>query len=168
MTFKLSETFLHGEKIYRDWLVAIAVEDSTGSFMRYDPKTKKTEVLGRDLQFPNGVALSEDGRFVVVAETTRKRLLKYWLKGARKGKMEVFARLPGFPDNVKRNLKGEFWVAVSSLPKGVIGVKLDAKGRMLGLLKYQKSSGSVSEVLENHGTLWLGSVETDFVATCNL
>ena len=40
------------------------------------------------------------------------RLRKYWLKGEKAGTSEVFAILPGFPDNVRTNEKGEFWVAV--------------------------------------------------------
>lgn len=40
------------------------------------------------------------------------RLSRYWLKGEKAGTWEVFATLPGFPDNVRTNEKGEFWVAV--------------------------------------------------------
>ena len=40
------------------------------------------------------------------------RLNKYWLKGEKAGTMETFANLPGFPDNVRANKKGQFWVAI--------------------------------------------------------
>lgn len=40
------------------------------------------------------------------------RLHKYWLKGEKAGTSEVFAILPGFPDNVRTNKDGEFWVAI--------------------------------------------------------
>lgn len=40
------------------------------------------------------------------------RLSKYWLKGEKAGTWEPLAVLPGFPDNVRTNEKGEFWVAV--------------------------------------------------------
>lgn len=40
------------------------------------------------------------------------RLVRYWLKGEKAGTSEVFAYLPGFPDNVRTNEKGEFWVAI--------------------------------------------------------
>ncbi|KAA8550129.1 hypothetical protein F0562_001813 [Nyssa sinensis] len=42
------------------------------------------------------------------------RLRKYWLEGEKAGTSEVMAILPGFPDNVKINKNGEFWVAVNS------------------------------------------------------
>lgn len=36
------------------------------------------------------------------------------MKGEKAGTSEVFAILPGFPDNVRTNEKGEFWVAIHS------------------------------------------------------
>ncbi|KAI4382203.1 hypothetical protein MLD38_008198 [Melastoma candidum] len=47
----------------------------------------------RKLQFPNG---------------SLGRLQRYWLKGEKAGTSEVFAILPGFPDNVRTNEDGEF------------------------------------------------------------
>ena len=38
--------------------------------------------------------------------------MRYWLEGPRTGELEVFANLPGFPDNVRSNGKGQFWVAI--------------------------------------------------------
>lgn len=38
--------------------------------------------------------------------------MKYWLKGEKAGSLEVLAVLPGYPDNVRTNKKGEFWVAI--------------------------------------------------------
>lgn len=40
------------------------------------------------------------------------RLSRYWLKGEKAGTTDVLAILPGFPDNVRTNDKGEFWVAI--------------------------------------------------------
>lgn len=40
------------------------------------------------------------------------RLRRYWLKGEKAGTTDVLAILPGFPDNVRTNEKGEFWVAI--------------------------------------------------------
>eukprot|EP01018_Ginkgo_biloba_P022902 Gb_38579 [translate_table: standard] len=86
-------------------------EDS-GRVLKYSPHTNKTEVLLRGRQFPNGVALSKDGSFFVFAETSGVRLSRYWLKGPKAGTSETMAILPGFPDNVRANEKGEFWVAI--------------------------------------------------------
>jgi sugar lactone lactonase YvrE len=47
--------------------------EDTGRFLMYDSISKKTKVLIQGLRFPNGVAVSKDGSFVVVAETGMSR-----------------------------------------------------------------------------------------------
>lgn len=47
-------------------------EDS-GRVLKYNPETKETTVLVRNVQFPNGVSLSKDGSFFVFAEGSRGR-----------------------------------------------------------------------------------------------
>ena len=86
--------------------------DKTGRLLKYNKSTKEVTVLLRDLAFPNGVALSKDGSFLLVAETTTSRILRLWLHGPNAGQVDTFAVLPGFPDNVRRNSEGHFWVAL--------------------------------------------------------
>ncbi|KAF9663208.1 hypothetical protein SADUNF_Sadunf17G0014400 [Salix dunnii] len=86
--------------------------ESTGRLLRYDPPTKTTHVVLDGLAFPNGVQLSRDQTFIVFTETTNCRLMKYWLKGPKTGRVELVANLPGFPDNVRLNDRGQFWVAI--------------------------------------------------------
>jgi sugar lactone lactonase YvrE len=84
-----------------------------GRLLRYDPTTKTTTVLLSDLYFANGVALSQHEDFVLVNETYRFRVTRYWLKGERAGKSEVFVEnLPGYPDNITSNRHGTFWLAL--------------------------------------------------------
>ncbi|XP_071706138.1 protein STRICTOSIDINE SYNTHASE-LIKE 3-like [Rutidosis leptorrhynchoides] len=96
----------------RNFLQLIFFGEDSGRVLKYDPITKKITVLVRNLQFPNGVSLSKDKSFFVYAEGCRGRLIKYWLKGDKAGTTEVMAILPGFPDNVRTNENGEFWVAI--------------------------------------------------------
>lgn len=98
----------------RNYVSLIVSGDNTGRLLKYDPRTNKVEVLLDNLMFPNGIALSKNGDFILIAETTRCRILKFWLIESKSGQVEVFAELPGFPDNIKRNEKGEFWVAINS------------------------------------------------------
>ena len=87
-----------------------------GRLLRYDPRDDRTEVVLDGLYFANGVAVSRDGAFVLVAETFRYRIRRIWISGARAGQDEVFAdNLPGFPDGVSLNPRGNFWVAISSI-----------------------------------------------------
>ncbi|VEN72611.1 conserved hypothetical protein [Candidatus Desulfarcum epimagneticum] len=84
-----------------------------GRFLAWDPASGQTRVLLRDLYFANGVALSPGEDFVLVNETYRYRIVRYWLKGPRAGKSDIFIdNLPGFPDNISAGETQAFWVAV--------------------------------------------------------
>lgn len=83
-----------------------------GRILHYNPATKTTQVLVAGLYFPNGIQLSPDEEFIVFSEFFQYRLLRYYLKGPKKGKLEVFAdNVPGFPDNVRASGRGTYWVA---------------------------------------------------------
>jgi len=87
-----------------------------GRLMVYDPENLKTHVLLDNLYFANGVALSSNEDFVLVNETYRYRITRYWLKGPKAGTSDTFIdNLPGFPDGVSSNREGIFWVALPSL-----------------------------------------------------
>ena len=84
-----------------------------GRFMSYDPATGQVKVLLKNLYFANGVALSPQEDFILVNETYRYRIVRYWLKGPKAGAQEIFIdNLPGFPDNISSNRKGTFWLAL--------------------------------------------------------
>lgn len=40
------------------------------------------------------------------------RVMRFWLEGLNAGTVETFADLPGYPDNVRKNGRGQFWVAI--------------------------------------------------------
>jgi sugar lactone lactonase YvrE len=84
-----------------------------GRFLAYDPRTKQTKVLLRDLYFANGVAVSPDQSFVLVNETGAYRVRRYWLTGAKQGQSDIFIdNLPGFPDGISSNGRDTFWLAL--------------------------------------------------------
>ncbi|CAA0836024.1 Protein STRICTOSIDINE SYNTHASE-LIKE 3 [Striga hermonthica] len=96
----------------RNFLQLVFTGDDSGRVLKYNPNTKEATVLIRNVQFPNGLSMSKDGLFFVFTEGAIGRLQKYWLKGEKAGTTEVMAILPGHPDNVRMNEKGEFWVAI--------------------------------------------------------
>lgn len=98
----------------RQFIESVLSGDKTGRLMKYDKSSKGVTILLRGLAFANGVALSKDRSFVLVAETTTCRIIRLWLQGPNAGNHDIFAELPGFPDNIRRNSKGEFWVALHS------------------------------------------------------
>lgn len=84
-----------------------------GRLLVYDPETKITKVLLKDLYFANGVAVSPDGDYVLVAETFRARIVRYFLTGEAAGDSHYFAdNLPGYPDGVLKDGRGGFWIAM--------------------------------------------------------
>lgn len=158
--------------------------------MKYDPRTNKVSVLLKGLAFPNGVALSDDRSFLVVAESGTFKLLRFWLRGSKSSRrtaVEVFSTLERSPDNIKKNSKGEFWVALNSGrelqnhgfmesrhetesafiwgTKDVVAAKYDREGKVIGVLdgKGGDSLDSVSEVEEHNGYLWIGSAMKPYV-----
>jgi sugar lactone lactonase YvrE len=84
-----------------------------GRFLAYDPKTRQTRVVLRDLYFANGVAVSPDQSFVLVNETGEYKIRRVWLKGEKQGQSEIFIEnLPGFPDGISSNGRDTFWLAI--------------------------------------------------------
>ena len=92
-----------------------------GRLIRFDPTGGIGEVLLKDLYFANGVALSRDEDFVLVCETFRYRIVRYWLQGPRRGQHEIWAdNLPGFPDGISGNRRGTFWLAMFTVRKDLL------------------------------------------------
>jgi sugar lactone lactonase YvrE len=84
-----------------------------GRFMAYDPRTKQTRVLLRDLYFANGVAISPDQSFALVDDTGAYRVRRVWLTGPKQGQSDIFIdNLPGFPDGISSNGRDTFWLAL--------------------------------------------------------
>lgn len=109
--------FTDSSSVYsrRNHTLVVLTGDKTGRLLKYNIHTKETTVILKDLYFPNGLALSKNKEFLIFAETSTCRVIRLWLQPSEKaGKLEVFTELPGYPDNIKMNDNGEFWVALWS------------------------------------------------------
>jgi sugar lactone lactonase YvrE len=92
-----------------------------GRLLSYNPATAEIKVLLSDLYFANGVALSQQEDFLLVNETYRYRIVRYWLKGPKAGTQDIFIdNLPGFPDNISSNGNGTFWLALFTVRNDVL------------------------------------------------
>ena len=99
-----------------DYMLDALEGQAWGRLLRHDPATGKTEVLASDLYFANGVALSASEDFVLVNETYRFRVTRYWLKGEKAGTREIFLDgLPGYPDGISSDGRGTFWIALATV-----------------------------------------------------
>lgn len=98
-----------------EWMHDILEARPHGRLLMYDPESKTTTTLLKDLYFANGIAVSKGGDFVLVNETTHYQVTRYWLKGDKAGTSDIFIEgLPGFPDGISAAEDGSFWLAIPS------------------------------------------------------
>jgi sugar lactone lactonase YvrE len=86
-----------------------------GGLYKYNPATKELKTLIDGTYFGNGVVISKDETFLLMVETTKYRIVKYWLKGENEGKTEVFMdNLHGFPNGISVREDGTFWLGFTT------------------------------------------------------
>ncbi len=108
-------------------LLDIMEHGGHGSVVEFDPASGNATTILDGLNYANGVAISADNQFIVVAETGSYRVLKHWLAGPRQGETEVLLEnLPGFPDNIKTGRNGRFWLGLAA-PRNALLDRLSDK-----------------------------------------
>lgn len=96
-------------------LLEILEHRGNGRLIEYDPVRRTSNVLMDGLVFANGVAISHDQNSVLVNETGKYRVLRYWLVGPKQGQVEVVIdNLPGFPDNISQATSGAYFLGLAS------------------------------------------------------
>ncbi len=176
-----------------DYMEDLLEHRPNGRLLAYDPATKVTAVLIGDLYFTNGVAVSPDQSFVLVNETEKYRVRRYWLAGPKKGQSDIFIEnLPGFPDGISAG-REFFWLALvtpreplldSTLPRPFVrkmiarmpaslapGAKryafvlgLDKDGNVVHNLQDPKGAyAQITSVQEHEGILYFGSILEDAI-----
>lgn len=179
----------HGIDRWKDEMVQVT---RTGRLVRLDPDGTTTNVL-TGLSFANGVALSADERFVAVAETAGRTVVRHWLDGRPDD--YLVRDLPGYPDNIARGSDGLIWVTIASptdpvverlqrgpgwLQRSVTKVpeRLQPKPKRTVRVQAYDDAGTlvhdvdiatsayhmVTGVREHDGVVWLGSLHEPAVA----
>ena len=109
-----------------DTMADLLEHRGNGRLLAFHPETGETEVLLSGLYYANGVAVSANGSFVLVVETTEYRVRRLWLSGPRAGENEVLIEnLPGFPDGLSRDDEDLFWVALMTPRNGFVDWALE-------------------------------------------
>ncbi len=112
---------------YESSLLDIMEHGGHGRVFAFNPSNGEVRTLLDSLDFANGVAVSDDGRYLLISETGHYRILKHWLTGEKAGMTEVLLEnLPGFPDNLKSGLQGRYWLGLAA-PRNVLLDKLSDK-----------------------------------------
>ncbi|MBU3672033.1 MAG: SMP-30/gluconolactonase/LRE family protein [Sinobacteraceae bacterium] len=102
----------------------ILEQSSTGRVFEFDPKSGTTRLVARGFSFANGLAITADGRHLLVVETGRYRVWRIAIEArgldirvpeSRAASSPALAtvlldNLPGFPDNLMRGLDGRIWL----------------------------------------------------------
>lgn len=87
----------------------------TGGIYCYEPITKITTTISNGNYFGNGLEISEDENYILVSETSKYRIMKYWIKGEKIGQSEIFMdNLAGFPNNITRRENGNYWIGFTT------------------------------------------------------
>lgn len=165
--------FTDSSSVYqrRNFIQLVFSADTSGRILKYNPQTKEASLILSNIQFPNGLSLSKDGSFFLFSDSCVGRLKRYWLKGPKAGTTDIFALLPGNPDNVRTNEKGEFWVALHcrrnlyshlmglypELRKAILKLPIPTKyhylaqigGRLHAVLVKYSPDGELVEILED-------------------
>ncbi|MEX0307950.1 MAG: SMP-30/gluconolactonase/LRE family protein [Ruegeria sp.] len=95
-------------------VLTIWEQSPTGYVARYSPENG-TEKIAEGFVYANGIALSPNEDFLLIAETGRARVHKLWLTGPKAGTQGVLLdNLPGYPDNIKAQGDGTYWMAFAS------------------------------------------------------
>ena len=138
---------------------------ANGRLLSYNPITEQTSLLLDGLYFANGVALNHDERFVLVNETWRGHVRRYWLSGPNEGQTDIFANIYDnigwvYVDNITFNDESIFWVATFNGP--VIG--LDTLGEMVYQFNFDNNllDGNTSAIQYND-TLYLGALHENHI-----
>lgn len=98
-----------------DELLDLLEHGGHGRVLRHDLHSGETTVLRSGLNFPNGVTLSSDGSALLVTETGAACIHRLWLSGPQAGVWDIFVKnLPGYPDNIRSDGQGIYWVALPS------------------------------------------------------
>lgn len=86
-----------------------------GGLYSYNPETEEVKTLIKGTYFGNGVVISKDQDYLLLVETTKYRVIKYWLSGTKVGQTEIFINnLPGFPNGISIREDGSYWLGFST------------------------------------------------------
>jgi ribose transport system permease protein len=111
------------------WAVDSLESRGNGRIICYDPERNSTRTVLRNLIFPNGVCLSQDGDAILYAESWGPCISRLWIGGPKRGKVEmVVPNLPGYPDNINRSSDGNYWCAIMGMRTPALEIALRMPG----------------------------------------
>jgi ribose transport system permease protein len=112
-----------------EWAVDCLESRGNGRIVCYDPNDNSTRTVLRNLIFPNGICMTQDGVSFMFAETWGCRVSRYYFGGPKAGTVEpVIPDLPGYPDNINRASDGTYWLALVGMRTPSLDLALKMPG----------------------------------------
>ncbi|RNA35311.1 adipocyte plasma membrane-associated [Brachionus plicatilis] len=91
-----------------------------GRLFSYNQKTNEMNLLLDGLYFPNGLQLSPQKDFLLINENSMAKIIKFYLVGEKKGKVELFAFIPGFGDTIRLTQNKTLLVPFASVRPSIL------------------------------------------------
>ncbi|HET9907067.1 MAG TPA: SMP-30/gluconolactonase/LRE family protein [Anaerolineales bacterium] len=96
-------------KFDRGWPYDVLEARPHGRLLSYDPETGESSLIKDGLYFANGIFLAPDESYLLINESSRARISRYWLTGNQAGELDTFAEnLPLLPDNISVDENGNY------------------------------------------------------------
>ncbi|KAJ8553761.1 hypothetical protein K7X08_024439 [Anisodus acutangulus] len=143
--------------------------DTSGRLFKYDITTNQVRLLLTGLSGPVGVALSKDGSYVLISEYIAQRIRRFWLKGEKANSSDVFINVKGIPDNIRRTVLGDFWVAIANTKQNTtfsIGQRINKFGKIVETRNFTAQYDTpigITSVQEYKCRLYVGSLDQNFI-----
>jgi sugar lactone lactonase YvrE len=110
----IAEGTIYHEPI--NWYVDLMERRQAGRLIRCDPDTFETEVLLSGLSYPCGVAISRDGKWLLISESWKHTLSRFPLDNIQENRRElVIPNLPGYPGRITYSSDGGYWMCIFAM-----------------------------------------------------
>lgn len=111
-----------------NWGLDLLEGRPNGRLLSFDPNTHKTRTVCDNLIFPNGVCVTHDGKYLLVASTWACSILIFDLAKMADGPRIFVSGLPGYPDNINRASDGGYWIALAGMRNPVMDQTMTMPG----------------------------------------
>ena len=96
-----------------DWVRDLMAQNTSGRVVRVDLATGTGSVLARNLAYPAGITMVDEGRRLVVCEAWAHRIISIDVASSS---VEVLRdNFPGYPGRINADRDGRLWLAVFAL-----------------------------------------------------
>jgi len=100
----------------QEWYFDLMEKRLAGRLILYDPEKSKAETLLSGLSFPYGVAISHDGRSLLLTESWNHTLSRYPLNDIRPETRDILiSNLPGYPGRIVPASDGGYWMSLFAM-----------------------------------------------------